>query len=55
MSVEENTMMAKAAKYDKLMTELKAKVECPVCLTVPTGHLAPGPLSNGAYLEKRRS
>ena len=37
MSVEENTMMAKAAKYDKLMTELKAKVECPVCLTVPTG------------------
>ena len=30
-------MMAKAAKYDKLMTELKAKVECPVCLTVPTG------------------
>ena len=29
--------MAKAAKYDKLMAELKAKVECPVCLSVPTG------------------
>ena len=29
--------MAKAAKYDKLMAELKAKVECPVCLSVPSG------------------
>ena len=26
-------------KYDKLMAELKSKVECPVCLTVPTGSL----------------
>ena len=37
MSVEDNTMEMKAAKYDKLMAELKSKVECPVCLTVPTG------------------
>ena len=37
MSVEDMTMANKAAKYDKLMSELKAKVECPVCLTVPTG------------------
>ena len=29
--------MEKAVKYDKLMEELKAKVECPVCLSVPTG------------------
>ena len=28
--------MAKAAKYEKLMAELKAKLECPVCLAVPT-------------------
>ena len=28
--------MAKAAKYDKLIAELKAKLECPVCLAVPT-------------------
>ena len=32
MSAEDKTM-AKAAKYDKLMSELKAKLDCPVCLT----------------------
>ena len=37
MSLEENSMAKKAAKYDKLMAELKGKVECPVCLSVPTG------------------
>ena len=37
MSVKNKTAMAKAAKYDKLMAELKAKVECPVCLAVPSG------------------
>ena len=36
MSAEDKTM-AKAAKYDKLMSELKAKLDCPVCLTVPIG------------------
>ena len=36
MSAEEDTMAKKAAKYDKLMAELKAKLECPVCLAVPT-------------------
>lgn len=36
MSNKDNTMAKKAAKYDKLMAELKGKVECPVCLTVPT-------------------
>ena len=35
MSVTDDTM-SKAAKYDKLMAELKAKLECPVCLAVPT-------------------
>ena len=35
MSVMDDTM-TKAAKYDKLMAELKAKLECPVCLAVPT-------------------
>ena len=37
MNAENNTMEMKAARYDKLMAELKSKVECPVCLTVPIG------------------
>ena len=46
MSVMDDTM-TKAAKYDKLMAELKAKLECPVCLAVPTEG-ADARLSKGA-------